>query len=320
MADLTSQANNVLSLPKPKPPVNDFSKSLKSGDGGQTLKFPLDLSQEYTTDNIIRFTILQYAGGGYSKLKSEGQQDNAVVPVKDIFAKIYLSMPAAISTNVSAEWKGTEEISDLAMMGIDMINNGMPDWNSLANAGIAKQLQFVEKFMGGKGSVFSNTASAAAGMKIQPFQEQLFENINYRKNKFNFKLVPRSAKELDEISKIITAFRWAASPGLAGPVKESNSNESAASATGTNLLSYPNIFNIKYLCANKDRTELIENKWLNKIHPSICNSVLVTYSSEDAKNFLSYSDEYNGAPIYYMLSLEFTELVMVTKDAINVGY
>lgn len=329
LIDLPSEANNVLSQPIPKPlstnnnltnPNSNSNNDKEPGPGHLT--FPLDLSQDYTTDNIIRFTINEYLGGGYNRLNKDGLSDNAAIPTAKKIARIYLAMPSNISTGVDAKWSGTTELFGTGLGVYKSFTDNIASKDSIFESykkGANDLLQIaMNKGIGNIASYIgiaaANTLMLANGKKLQPYEEQLFENTTFRQYQFNFKLIPRSAKEIEEIAKIVTAFRWAASPGIANLI------ENNASKSGTNILSYPNTFEIKYLCADAERTKLVENKWLNKIQPSICTNVNISFSSADAKNYLSYSDKYNGAPIYYDLSLKFTELVMVTKDAIGQGY
>lgn len=302
------------------------------------LVFPYDLGRdEDAIKNCIMFSIFNYSGGGYNRLSKDGSSDLISKPVGDRKLTIYLPMPGRVGVNESANWSQTSDISGQLIAGANSIQDVIKNSNSFGSAldNIVKMagdssasimngvLQQTIKDRLMSNSVIRNTIGVAAGISLQPYEETLFNNIRFRIFNFSFLMVPRNDKELQTISDIVQSFRWASKPGLTGLFGDDNFR-------GDKVFTYPNVFQIRYLIA-KDETK--ENQWLNKFQPAVCTRVEVEYGGDQSRNYMSFvpnshplrktdnrSIDPEGAPLFYRMTLSFSELAYVTKESINQGY
>lgn len=129
-----------------------------------------------------------------------------------------------------------------------------------------------------------------------PYKEQLFKFIDFRRFDFAYKFAPRNSTELDHIMRIIQKFKYHMHP------------ENDATKL---FLEYPSEFNIEY------RYRGARNQYVNKISTCALTNMEVTYGNQDA--FTSFSGT-EGAPAEINLLLRFTELETLTNDRIGLDY
>lgn len=302
------------------------------------LVFPYDLGRdEDAIKNCIMFSIFNYSGGGYNRLSKDGSSDLISKPVGDRKLTIYLPMPGRVGVNESANWSQSDKVGGDIVAASSVVQNILKTSSSFGSA-IDNLVKMAGDSMGSvmngvltsvvKNRIHTNqyarnSIGAAAGVSLQPYEEVLFDNIRFRTFNFSFLMVPRNDKELQTISDIVQSFRWASKPGLTGLFGDDN-------FIGDKVFTYPNVFQIRYLIA-KDETK--ENQWLNKFQPAVCTRVEVEYGGDQSRNYMSFvpnshplrktddrSIDPEGAPIFYRITLSFSELAYVTKESINQGY
>lgn len=138
---------------------------------------------------------------------------------------------------------------------------------------------------------FTNTKSVIeqSQRKISnPYIAMTFESIGFRKFNMEFKFTPHSGHESHLIDQIIKKFRKIALPG------------------GGAFLGYPGEVLIEYVGHCK--------RWLPKFKPSVITALDVNYTGQGF-----YAGMVNGFPAETVLTLEFTENVLVFREDITVG-
>lgn len=136
-------------------------------------------------------------------------------------------------------------------------------------------------------------------------QEVLFQGIDFRTFAFEYNFIPQSETELKNVHEICQLFRYHSRPKIDTATK------------GTYDFTLPSRFLIQFMY----RTQ--ENTFLNKIGTVVCSNVSVTYGDGDTwKSFRPVAGaHFSGtAPVRTNLKLEFTEIDLVDKTAIDLGF
>jgi len=135
-------------------------------------------------------------------------------------------------------------------------------------------------------------ASASGALTPNPFREQIFQNVDTRTFTFDYKFLPKSEKECNNVREILYAFAYHMHPEL--------------SAKGLFYI-YPSQFNIQFYHKGT------ENRWINKISTCVLTDMNVDYGSNAA--FSTF--ELTGAPTEINLKLTFRELEVLTRERIE---
>ena len=314
--------------PQPRPRTN--SQSLYElidtpKRGTNSLRFPSDLGVE-GSDNVIRFNVnvpsgSKYIGGeaGNKVYDSEGEQVTSERRTREGGGSIAsrfsenvvrtdtvidLFLPPSIQTSYSSNWAntalGNTGAAIDAAYGLGNISEGgqlqnaiNTTMNTLTTAipGIASRLV----------DTIARTNTEAARQAItstatNPYMEVLFEGINPRTFSFTFKMIPRNQSEQQTISNIVKQFKFHQAP--------ENKFDGQS-----NFWIFPSEFDISFLYKGQ------ENHWIHKISTCACTNVQVEYTSEG-----QYSSLRDGSPFSTTLTLEFTEMELLTKSRILEGY
>jgi len=131
--------------------------------------------------------------------------------------------------------------------------------------------------------------------------ELAFKGIGKRKFSFDFKMMPRSQAEADEIREIIYAFKFNMLPEYVG-------------GTRGNQMKVPNTFDIQYMYQNA------ENNYLNKISTCFLESMDVTYGGDRYKTFDSSRTDAGAPPVETSIKLNFLEIEMITRERVAEGF
>jgi hypothetical protein len=131
--------------------------------------------------------------------------------------------------------------------------------------------------------------------------ELAFKGIGKRDFSFDFKMMPRSQAEADEIRDIIYAFKFNMMPEYVG-------------STRGNQMKVPNTFDIQYMYQNA------ENNYLNKISTCFLKDMSVTYGGDRYKTFDQSSTDAGAPPIETTIKLNFLEIEMITRERIAEGF
>jgi hypothetical protein len=135
--------------------------------------------------------------------------------------------------------------------------------------------------------------------------ELAFKGIDKRSFQYDFKMIPKSKLEADEIRKIVFAFKANMLPEFA------NGNRSGRK------LRVPNTFDIQYMYSSSENSTQ-ENDYLHKISTCVLKSMDVTYGGERYKTFTANSE--GAPPVETSISLQFEELELITKERVHEGF
>lgn len=136
-------------------------------------------------------------------------------------------------------------------------------------------------------------ASIGTGTAMNPFREQVFKSVDFRTFDFNYKFVPRSPNESQNVWRIINKFKFHMHPEL---------------ASGGLFYIYPSQFNIVYYFNDRPNPKLFN------ISTCVLQNMTVDYGGQQFGSFR------NGYPSEINMKLRFVELETLTKERINEGY
>lgn len=134
-----------------------------------------------------------------------------------------------------------------------------------------------------------------AGYVFNPQEQVLFEGIDFRTYNMSFTFTPYSQQESEEVRNIIKNFRKYAAPEL-------------ITKSAGFFMTPPAIFQISFL--NRGQ----ENANINKLKQSVLQNIDVNYAPN------GWSAHEDGAPVQTTLTLQFKEIELVDKAAIDSGY
>lgn len=269
----------------------------------ENLRYPLSDVEKY--QNVIKFTAL-------ARTKKSSMLDvRAPATAEQPLGTVTLYMPTNITVNDTLSY--------------DNVNTGLGGQMLNAAAGSSGPAEFIDQLKdnskpiaqkmlsaklgdmaGSKGMVGEAAGQALInlGEVVNPHTQMLFKGPGLRQFSFNFKLIPRSQSEANQIIKIVKFFRTCAYPELSSGGTGENGQSLQMAA-----LKFPEIFRINYVNANgKDNPNMI------KFIDSYLTSVGVTYNP----NSPSFFD--NGMPSEIDLQLTFQESKTLNRALIKKGY
>ena len=222
---------------------------------------------------------------------------------------ITLYMPPSVSVSYGANYTDTEIGAGAAIAA-----NFYQD--IVSKKGLAETIEKAGNSLGSElGDVAIRTLLGAADMvpglegamevvEMQrgfiktPRMELAFKGIPKRSFQYDFKMIPKSAAEAEEIQKIIKGFKLNMLPEMV---------EGSA-----NRLKMPNTFDIQYMYNGAD------NQYLHKISTCVLESMSVIYGGDRYKTFEANA---NGAPpIEVQITLAFKEMDLITREKANEGF
>lgn len=136
------------------------------------------------------------------------------------------------------------------------------------------------------------------GKIANPYVEQIFNGIGMRQFDFSWKLVPRSAKEQQNIHDMIKKLRKHALPNI----------------SAERWLTVPDIFNLRWMFEGKQLESL------PKIKPCVLKSVQVSYTPDNVWATHLKDGFQDPYPVAYNLSLSFGETSIITGTDVESGY
>jgi len=230
-------------------------------------------------------------------------------PTVKMNTAITLYMPPSVAVSYSANYTDTE-IGAAAAVGAqayqDIVGGkslGSTVSESLKTLGpelgdgmIRKALGAIDMIPGLEGTM--EVVEMQRGFIKTPRMELAFKGIPKRSFQYDFKMIPKSAEEAEEIQKIIKGFKLNMLPEMVSGV--------------ANRLTMPNTFDIQYMYNGG------ENSYLHKISTCVLETMNVTYGGDRYKTFEANA---NGAPpVEVSISLAFKEMDLITREKANEGF
>lgn len=250
-----------------------------------------------------------------SNLGAEGEEPYAIFDIKDSIAKggnskgtIALPLPENLETSYNAQYEDTStgiwgnkySINDLnpGKWGMDAIGNIAGYFGNPSS--IASDLS--AGWDDAKDAIMAAIASASAvaqrdwGKVVNPHMAYLFKGVGFRKFPLNFRFLATNAGESDAINNILYTFKYHMHPSI----------PKTAGAYSRWLL-YPENFVIGFFSP--------EDKYLFKTSICALDSMTINYNGSGSPAFFKFT----GAPVDIRLTLNFTEMEIVTKERLAEG-
>ena len=135
------------------------------------------------------------------------------------------------------------------------------------------------------------------GYAINPNETQLLEGIPYREFSFEYDFQPKSPEEAQMVLDIIYTFRSAMLP---------DTFNASTAKTNAGFFNYPNKFTLDFEGPIK--------KFVDGFMPMVCTKCDVAVGGDQ-----KFSTFETGQPVRYVMSIAFTEIVMMTQEGYTSG-
>ena len=278
-----------------------------SGGASQHLKFPSDVGEMSKNQHYITFFI--------------NQQDNAVLKFPTATGATPTTGPTEPGSTITIERAPTTRLQGSITLYMPnqlqvthKANYGEPEMGAFVAA-----LQAAGKAATGSGTISANQvvdfAAETLREKVQGMAEEfgvagaraasdiasgkvtvnrseiMFEGIDRRSFSFNFRMLPRSQEEADQIELIVTQFRLHSMPDIMDVI-------------GGRKMAPPSTFDIEYT----------PDTHLHRISTCVLESVDVQYGGDRTQFFE------DGHPVQTTLALQFKEIEIITKRRVAQGF
>jgi|TARA_R110000868_G_scaffold33327_2_gene121210 hypothetical protein len=233
---------------------------------------------------------------------------------QETVATIQLYMPPNVSVNYGVKY-GEQEIGNLALIGKEAFEGFK------MSAGKGMEDRFRAAAVQAKGSareallamanasldtVFSGArtlSQLSTGSVVTPRMELMFEGIDRRNFSYSFVFIPKSEKEAKVVEEIVYQFK-------------ENMMPEYSNADTRREMDIPNTFEIDYMYKES------RNSFLNKIHTCFLKSIQVQYGGDRYTAYEPSKSKFGTGPSPQKttITLEFSELELITKDHIKQGF
>ena len=233
---------------------------------------------------------------------------------QETVATIQLYMPPNVSVNYGVKY-GEQEIGSLALLGKEAFEGFQK------SAGKGMEDRFRAAAVQAKGSarealaamanasldtVFSGAralSQLSTGSVVTPRMELMFEGIDRRNFSYSFVFIPKSEKEAKVVEEIVYQFK-------------ENMMPKYSDQTTRRGMDIPNTFEIDYMYKES------RNSFLNKVHTCFLKSIQVQYGGDRYTAYEPSKSKFGTGPSPQKttITLEFSELELITKDHIKQGF
>ena len=252
--------------------------------------------------------------------------------------RVYINMPQNLSTQYAPTYKtvdmgvtGMAAASGLKSEGFDDLakalqqaaKDAIPEFTASTLSEVATG---AAQFLGLAGNATSNDImSLAKGKVFNPYQEQLFSNMQFRNHMFSFKFFARSERESQEINNIIKYLKQGALP-IYGTVE---GDAAAGNNASSRFFEIPDKFDIKFVRLDPLSGTLNSSADLHyKIHTSVCTGIDVNYTPDGQYNAIGGRNIVStgvgdNRPLQVpavTVNCRFTETQLVMQSNITEGY
>ena len=251
--------------------------------------------------------------------------------------RVYINMPQNLSTQYAPTYRTVDmgvtgmaaasglsgdSFDDLAGALQQAAKDAIPEFTAGAISEVASG---AAQFLGLAGNATRNDIMALAKGKIfNPYQEQLFSNMQFRNHMFSFKFFARSERESQEINNIIKYLKQGALP-IYGTV-----DADAGNNTSSRFFEIPDKFDIKFVRLDP-LSGTLSNSTADlhyKIHTSVCTGIDVNYTPDGQYNAIGGRNIVStgvgdNRPLQVpavTVNCRFTETQLVMQSNITEGY
>lgn len=240
------------------------------------------------------------AGAVSAVAVQQGSKLFANQAVYDQMVSIYLPFCTKINNEDTFQY----EDPSMGMAGglFDALGNPLATTEQAAQLALNKG---VELAGGGQ------AGAVGTGRVVNPRLEKLFKQKDFRNFNFSWEFYPKTKDEVEQVRNIIETFRYHAHPS-----RENEPGSDDSSKVQVNLR-VPGEFEIRFLSSNPspNAAGFVENEYL----PSIGRCSLTTISVDYTPNSM-YSSFQDNSPTAIVFSLQFSEMGLLTREAIDKGY
>ena len=231
-------------------------------------------------------------------------------PTKRLDTAIAMYMPASVTTSYGAQYTDTEigAVTEEAIQAYEQFAQGNIrggfDEIGRSSTDIADAISNLMLTTAGSLPGLAGVKEASemkSGVILADRLELAFKGIDKRKFEYEFKMIPKSQREAEEIRNIIFAFKSAMMPEFEG-----------GNTTGRRLI-VPHTFDIEYMWNGQ------ENQFINKISECVLTNMNVTYGGDRYKTHEGIEGD-GAPPIETTISLSFSELELITREMIHRGF
>ena len=213
---------------------------------------------------------------------------------------ISLYLPDTLNATTSADY-GSKDLGALGMEAIDSAKGGsLADAMKDAKSGSGLASAVLAETVRQSGQV-GDAISVAEGQIVNPYSYQVFGGMAHRTFNYQFDLVPRNAREAEEIKRICDMFLYYMLPSKGG----NSANLKLESAAFNHFLKMPSQWDIKYY---RNGNQLTHHQQPFKCFLSSCD---IQYGG-DAENFLHE----DGSPVKTSLSLSYVEIEPLIQNKV----
>ena len=240
------------------------------------------------------------AGAVSAVAVQQGSKLFANQAVYDQMVSIYLPFCTKINNEDTFQY----EDPSMGMAGglFDALGNPLATTEQAAQLALNKG---VELAGGGQ------AGAVGTGRVVNPRLEKLFKQKDFRNFNFSWEFYPKTKDEVEQVRNIIETFRYHAHPS-----RENEPGSDDSSKVQVNLR-VPGEFEIRFLSSNPspNAAGFVENEYL----PSIGRCSLTAISVDYTPNSM-YSSFQDNSPTAIVFSLQFSEMGLLTREAIDKGY
>tara|TARA_R110000823_G_scaffold303865_1_gene425338 strand:- start:285 stop:1562 length:1278 start_codon:yes stop_codon:yes gene_type:complete len=274
--------------------------------------------------------LLNYSGTNASKIYGEEADIKETKPARKSGSTVYIDraptvrldtaitmyMPPSVKVSYGANYSD-QEIGAGAELANDVYANIMAGKSSkevvsgaLNKIGPAISETILNGLLATVGAMPGMQGSREAfemstGVVQTQRMELAFKGIGKRSFQYDFRMIPKSKVEADEIRKIVFAFKANMLPEF------KNGNRSGRK------MRVPNTFDIQYMYSSAENSTQ-ENDYLHKISTCVLKNMDVTYGGDRYKTFTANAE--GAPPVETSISLQFEELELITKERVHEGF
>ena len=283
--------------------------------------------------DYLKISIYDPKEGSNSSYNKVGKGKNSTAATDKIKSSIYLYLPNKLREGYTAKYNGVS-LGPVGSQAVGAaadaiagggIGEGFGDRVSAMAKSAKPQLGYslgaqaintVVGMTGGSGNLNPNDLAALTTGKIfNPYEETIFQGMEFRDHRFDFMFAPKNAKDVQTIVDIIETLRIAMLPGK----------------SGENFLTIPDYFRMEIVrYVSKDDDEKLKPQKggknpgvLQKLMQFPAKMVLVNMEL-DMSPYGNYSslqtqdqanDDYDYGPIAYSMQLAFKETSYLTRES-----
>jgi hypothetical protein len=303
----------------------------------EMLEYPKDIGRSSGQGHYIIFDILTFDETGSNKPK-EGREEkyrsSLLKKTKRVKQQIALYMPENVDVAYATKYNDLA-VGAFAELAAPVISSAIQNLSS--GAGVIDQGKTLYDNTvtavkaGGKGALADSIQAAVVksarafefgsfkegtnltqqglGKVITDKMEFFFEGVGRRTFSYTFNFIPTSQPDSTTIFKIIEAFKMGMLPDY--------SDGLFGGGTKSRTLTIPDIFDIKYMHIGQNG-QAAENRYLNRVSTCHLTNMSVKYGDE---RYTTYTPDAHGAPPQKSsITLQFTEIEIVTKEAAKRGF